>query len=244
MVRGVLGKVSQRATFAAFDLRGHGETESALESAEGVFTAAGLAADVEAVARALLDELGADARCVLVGHSMGGAAVVRAAPNLRDVLGGLVVIDVVEGTALASLRHMRSVLTATPARFESAEHAIAWALRAGVCGDPEAARVSVPPRLRPAADGQGLEWRTDLSKSEPHWEEWYRGLSDAFLKVPAPKVLVLAGTDRLDRALTVASMQGKYQSVILPQAGHAVQEDAAEAVASALAAFLRRQRLA
>ena len=26
-------------------------------------------------------------------------------------------------------------------------------------------------------------WRTPLEKSRPHWEGWYRGLSDEFLKV-------------------------------------------------------------
>lgn len=37
------------------------------------------------------------------------------------------------------------------------------------------------------------------------------------MSVAAPKVLILAGTDRLDRALTVGQMQGKFQLVLLPQ---------------------------
>lgn len=48
-------------------------------------------------------------------------------------------------------------------------------------------------------------------------EGWYSGLSSAFLGVKAPKVLMLAGTDRLDRTLTVGQMQGKFQMVLLPQ---------------------------
>jgi hypothetical protein len=31
-------------------------------------------------------------------------------------------------------------------------------------------------------------------------------------------VLLLAGTDRLDRALTIGQMQGRFQMVLLPQA--------------------------
>ena len=37
------------------------------------------------------------------------------------------------------------------------------------------------------------------------------------MTVTAPKILILAGTDRLDRPLTVGQMQGKFQLVLLPQ---------------------------
>lgn len=57
------------------------------------------------------------------------------------------------------------------------------------------------------------------------------------------QVLVLAGTDRLDRALTIGQMQGRFQPVLLPQAGHAVHEDEPDHVAEALANFLRRFRI-
>ena len=46
---------------------------------------------------------------------------------------------------------------------------------------------------------------------------WYEGLSEAFLGFKGPKVLMLAGTDRLDRALTIGQMQGRFQMVVLPQ---------------------------
>lgn len=51
-------------------------------------------------------------------------------------------------------------------------------------------------------------WRIDLAKTEQHWFGWFKGLSAAFLNVPAPKMLLLAGIDRLDRELTVGQMQG------------------------------------
>lgn len=38
-------------------------------------------------------------------------------------------------------------------------------------------------------------------------------------------MLLLAGTDRLDTALTVGQMQGKFQLVVLPAVGHTIQED-------------------
>lgn len=58
-----------------------------------------------------------------------------------------------------------------------------------------------PPSLclqSPAGDG-GSEvwtWRTPLAASKQYWEGWYNGLSEAFLALPVPKMLLLAGTDR------------------------------------------------
>lgn len=78
-----------------------------------------------------------------------------------------------------------------------------------------------------AAQGRGFGedevwvWRTPLERTQPFWEGWYKGLSEAFLKVPAPKVLMLAGTDRLDKPLMVGQMQGRFQLSLLPQVAHA-----------------------
>lgn len=38
---------------------------------------------------------------------------------------------------------------------------------------------------------------------------WFDNLSVKFLSVKAAKLLVLAGTDRLDKPLTIAQIQGK-----------------------------------
>lgn len=42
----------------------------------------------------------------------------------------------------------------------------------------------------------GYGWRIDLMKSEPYWRGWFQGLSQKFLDVHAPKMLLLAGVDR------------------------------------------------
>ncbi|XP_072302512.1 protein phosphatase methylesterase 1 isoform X2 [Eucyclogobius newberryi] len=51
-------------------------------------------------------------------------------------------------------------------------------------------------------------WRVDLSKTEKYWEGWFRGLSALFLTCSVPKLLLLAGVDRLDKDLTIGQMQG------------------------------------
>ena len=53
-------------------------------------------------------------------------------------------------------------------------------------------------------------------------------------------MLILAGTDRLDRELMIGQMQGKFQLVVLPEAGHFVQEDVPERTAELLVEFFKR----
>lgn len=53
-------------------------------------------------------------------------------------------------------------------------------------------------------------WRIDLAKSEQFWKGWFEGLSQKFLDLPVPKLLLLASIDGLDRTLTVGQMQGKW----------------------------------
>jgi len=67
---------------------------------------------------------------VLVGHSMGGALGVNVALQLQDRsdvnLVGLVVLDVVEGSAIAALASMKSVLRGRPISFPSISEGIQW----------------------------------------------------------------------------------------------------------------------
>lgn len=80
-------------------------------------------------------------------------------------------------------------------------------------------------------------------QSEPYWEEWYRGLSQMFLSLSCPKLLCLAGTDRLDRTLTVGQMQGKFQLALMPTAGHAIHEDDPSHVADLIEKFMDKFRI-
>ncbi|KAJ3589313.1 hypothetical protein NHX12_010158 [Muraenolepis orangiensis] len=87
-----------------------------------------------------------------------------------------------------------------------------------------------------------FEWRVDLSRTEKFWTGWFKGLSALFLSCTSPKLLLLAGVDRLDKDLTIGQMQGKFQLQVLPQCGHAVHEDAPDKVADAIATFMVRHK--
>lgn len=87
-------------------------------------------------------------------------------------------------------------------------------------------------------------WRIDLAKTETYWPGWFSGLSTKFLNLAVPRLLLLAGIDRLDKELTVGQIQGRFQMQVLPQCGHTVQEDLPDRVAEIIATFLVRHKLA
>jgi hypothetical protein len=53
---------------------------------------------------------------------------------------------------------------------------------------------------------------------------WFKGLSSGFLACRTARLLVLAGTDRLDKELMIGQMQGKFQMEVIPDVGHMLQE--------------------
>ncbi|CAK7264776.1 Protein phosphatase methylesterase 1 [Sporothrix epigloea] len=83
-------------------------------------------------------------------------------------------------------------------------------------------------------------WRTDLGGTQPFWEGWFVGLSKKFLSARGGKLLLLAGTDRLDTELTIGQMQGKYALQVFPEAGHFIHEDLPEKTAVTLVDFYNR----
>jgi len=68
-------------------------------------------------------------------------------------------------------------------------------------------------------------------------------MSNLFLSVSVPKLLILADTNRLDTPLTTGQMMGKFQMSIVPNVGHLIQEDAPEKTSTFIISFLQRFRL-
>lgn len=148
---------------------------------------------------------------VLVGHSLGGAVVTHVANEgaLGNKLMGYAVLDVVEGSAMETIQHMQTYLASRPKSFATLPAAIEWHIRSRTIRNPQSARASVPSLLLQTPDGR-WSWRTDLSSTQPYWENWFKGMSTKFLKGKGAKLLILAGTDRLDKELMIGQMQGKF----------------------------------
>jgi len=113
--------------------------------------------------------------------------------------------------------------------------------RKGVLKNIHSARISIPSQIR--KDGDEWVWRVDLSRTDHLWPSWFKGMSKAFVSCACPKALVLAGSDRLDKELMIAQMQGKFQVKLLPKSGHVIMEDQPEEVAEVLLNFMARYKL-
>ncbi|EFP09559.1 hypothetical protein CRE_25587 [Caenorhabditis remanei] len=222
------------------DLRGHGDTRCADEHDLSKETQI---KDISAIFNKVYGDT--DESVCIVGHSMGGALAVHTlnAKAISAKVAALIVIDVVEGSAMEALGGMVHFLHSRPSSFDSVEKAIRWCLSSGTAKNPMAARVSMPSQIREVSESE-YTWRIDLTTTEQYWKGWFEGLSREFLGCAVPKLLVLAGVDRLDKDLTIGQMQGKFQTCVLPKVGHCVQEDSPEKLADEIGRFACRHRIA
>lgn len=232
-------KIKEKAQIVALDLRGHGKTSTENDLDLSIET---MCNDVLAVLKEMYGD--SPPAIVLVGHSMGGSVAVHvAAKKALHSLNGLVVVDVVEGTAMASLVHMQKILSNRMQHFSSIEKAIEWNVKGGSLRNIDSARISVPTTLKYDDSKKCYVYRSRLVETEQYWRGWYEGLSEKFLSCSVPKLLLLAGTDRLDRTLTIGQMQGKFQMVVVRHTGHAIQEDAPDEFAALILNFISRNRI-
>lgn len=234
------------AGILAVDCRGHGSTVSP-ENSELDLRLVTLSGDLYFVIQSTREQMrwAELPPVMLVGHSLGGAVVTDLAHSgrLGTSLLGYAVFDVVEGSAMDALQSMQTYLSTRPGGFTSVENAIDWHVRSRTIRNSVSARTSVPALLRRDETidaSRPWRWRTNLGATQPFWEDWFVGLSKKFLEAKGGKLLLLAGTDRLDTELTIGQMQGKYALQVFPEAGHFIHEDIPEQTAISLCDFYRR----
>ena len=197
-----------------------------------------------------------DENLILVGHSMGGSIATKTCctilkeeekyKELYKKMQGLMVIDVVEGTAMDALPFMENIVNNRPERFNSIQKGIEYMYKSGTIKNIESARISVPPLLKEDINNKGVKtyvFKTNLMDSKPFWNEWFIGLTKAFLSCNIPKTLMLAGIERMDKDLTIAQMQGKYKLSILRGVGHIMHEDKPEDVMKVIKDFITTFRI-
>jgi protein phosphatase methylesterase 1 len=115
---------------------------------------------------------------IIVGHSMGGSIATKTCaeifknkdlyPILYENIQGLIVIDVVEGTAMDALPFMESIVKSRPKKFKSLEEGIEYFYKSNTIKNLESARISVPPLLK-GDENNGFVWKTNLLSSQKYW---------------------------------------------------------------------------
>lgn len=240
-IRAEMSKVDKTkvAGVFAFDARGHGQT--IIKSNPENFSLKSFTDDFIFVIRELVSKENLKRSLIVVGHSLGGAILTNAVPQLGDLdIKGLGMFDIVEDTAIHSLGCMEAYLNNLPKSFGTISDAINWHLKTGHLRNKESAEISVPSYFYENETTGTFEWIADLHKTENYWHDWFVGLSKNFVNAPTSKLLILAGTDNLDKELMIGQMQGKYQLVVFQDSGHFIQEDTPLKTAITLIDFWKR----
>ena len=247
-----LALVNKNYRIIAFDFRGHGFNT---QTPHNDLSEKTLINDTIEVLNHVHEKY-PDENLILVGHSMGGSIATKTCctilkeeekyKELYKKMQGLMVIDVVEGTAMDALPYMENIVNNRPERFNTIQKGIEYMYKSGTIKNIESARISVPPLLKEDISNKGTKtyvFKTNLMESKPFWNEWFIGLTKAFLSCNIPKTLMLAGIERMDKDLTIAQMQGKYKLSILRGVGHIMHEDKPEDVMKVIKDFITTFRI-
>lgn len=218
------------------DMRSHGESSLSDDLSLNL-----LVADIAEIVNAFQELIGTR-KIVLVGHSVGGAIAVHVASK-NAFISGVVVLDLIEETALESLVHMRGVIESWPSSFADISDCIRWSTDMRRPQSVISAEVSIPPLVRFNSKISQYEWVTSLVAHERDWEGWFVDFDSAFLALHVPHCMLLASAERLDGKMCAAHMQGKFELHVVQggMGGHFLQEDAPEETLGVLVNFLRRR---
>ena len=230
-----LALINKDYRIISFDFRGHGYNT---QSPYNDFSEKTLINDTMQVLNHIHEKY-PEENLILLGHSMGGSIATKTCceilkeeekyKELYKKMQGLIVIDVVEGTAMDALPFMENIVHNRPDKFNSIQKGIEYMYKSGTIKNIESARISVPPLLKEEKNEKTgkifYKFKTNLLDSKPFWNEWFIGLTKAFLSCNIPKMLMLAGIERMDKDLTIAQMQGKYKLSIMRNVGHIMHED-------------------
>ena len=237
----------------SFDFRGHGFNT---QSPNNDFSEKTLINDTIQVLNHIHEKY-PEENLILLGHSMGGSIATKTCcqilkeeakyKELYNKMQGLIVIDVVEGTAMDALPFMENIVHNRPDKFNSIQKGIEYMYKSGTIKNIESARISVPPLLKEEKNDKTgkifYKFKTNLLDSKPFWNEWFIGLTKAFLSCNIPKMLMLAGIERMDKDLTIAQMQGKYKLSIMRNVGHIMHEDKPDEAMKFIKDFIRTFRI-
>ena len=246
----LLSELSKNYRIISYDFRGHANNTSEPKDDLSMST---LVSDTEKVLLKI-NELFPKDNIIVLGHSLGGAVAVKTCchifktkfnEDLYDKIQGVIVVDVIEGSAMESLPFMKGIVEKRQKEFDSINEAIHY-MSTSQIKNLESCRVSIPPLLKESKDKKGSKiytWKTDLLATEKFWTDWYKDLSKEFLSIKTPKALILTDTNELDTPLTVGHMQGRFKLGVVKGTGHFIMEDDPESMMKQINSFCQAFRI-
>ena len=246
----LLAKISKNLKVISFDFRGHGYNKIEPKDDLSIKT---LISETENVLFEI-NKLFPNETIIILGHSLGGAVATKTICDIfknkinNDLyvkIQGLIVIDVIEGTAMDALPKMIDFINKRKNNFHNINDAIYYMVNKQI-KNLESCKISIPPLLKEGKDEKGekvFQWKTDLISSEKFWKEWYINLSNDFLSIKIPKCLILNDTNELDTPLTIGHMQGKFKLVVIKETGHFIHEDDPKSVICNIEDFINSFKL-
>ena len=226
----LLSELSNNYRLISYDFRGHANN---ITEPKDELSMSSLIADTEKVLLKI-NLLFPKDNIIILGHSLGGAVAVKTCSHifktrfnedLYNKIQGLIVVDVIEGSAMESLPFMKSVVENRQKEFNSINEAITYMASTQI-NNLLSCRISIPPLLKQIKNKQGKKiftWKTDLLATEKFWVDWYKDLNKEFLSIKTPKALILNDTNELDGLLS--GLQGEYKLGIIKGTGHFIMED-------------------
>ena len=246
----LLSELSKNYRIISYDFRGHANNTSEPKDDLSMST---LVSDTEKVLLKI-NELFPKDNIIVLGHSLGGAVAVKTCchifktkfnEDLYDKIQGVIVVDVIEGSAMESLPFMKGIVEKRQKEFDSINEAIHY-MSTSQIKNLESCRVSIPPLLKESKNKKGSKiytWKTDLLATEKFWTDWYKDLSKEFLSIKTPKALILTDTNELDTPLTVGHMQGRFKLGVVKGTGHFIMEDDPESMMKQINSFCQAFRI-
>jgi protein phosphatase methylesterase 1 len=243
----LLSSLSKTYRIISYDYRDHGYNTFEPKNDLSIET---LISDTEKVLMKI-NELYPKDTMIILGHSLGGGVAVKTCKHilstefnkdLYEKIQGLIVVDVVEGSAKEAIPFMMNVVNNKQKEFNNIEDAIKYMNNTQI-HNLESCNVSIPPLLYFNKNNKKYEWKTDLVKTEKYWDDWYKNLSNEFLSIKVPKNLILNDTSELDTPLTIGHMQGKFKLTVIKGTGHFIHEDSPKVFLDYVEEFIKGFRI-
>lgn len=230
----------------AFDARGHGDSSKTPAD----FSLQSFSNDFSFILQQFCSRHNIEGSVFLIGHSLGGAILTNYVMNFDHShlkIQGLAMIDIVEETAVRALLSTSRFIERRPKSFRSVSEAVQWHLNSQLLRNETSAKISVSDLLK-RADSKKFVWKSDFGLMTGFWNSWFLNLSNNFIKCGSEsrcaisKLLVLSGSETLDKELIIGQMQGKYQLIVFntTNAGHFLQEDIPLQLAISIMEFVCR----